>query len=82
MDRLLSTIIVVNDASIEEIRIELNVDTLRYIDINVLRKVSEDNICTYCFTGKYDSELFSWEFISLGEQQFSYYVGSRCILML
>jgi amidophosphoribosyltransferase len=52
--------LVANGKTIEEIRTELNVDTLRYMDINVLRKVLGDNICVSCFTGKYDSELLSW----------------------
>ena len=60
--------------TIEEISNILNIDSLMYLDVSSMKKAFCDNdndhiqpdiqpdkqICTSCFTGKYDSELFDW----------------------
>lgn len=51
--------------TIEKMLEILNVDTLRYLEIEQMKTVfsqgdKETNVCTSCFTGKYDSELLDW----------------------
>ncbi len=49
-----------NNKSVEEIKNELNVDSLIYIDINSMKEVFGINVCTSCFTGEYNKELLDW----------------------
>lgn len=39
----------------------LDIDTLRHLDISGMTNVfSTDNVCTSCFTGKYNKDLLDW----------------------
>ena len=45
------------DDQIKEI---LNIDSIKYMNMNTMKLILGNNICTSCFTGKYNEELFSW----------------------
>lgn len=48
------------EKSVLDIRKELSVTTLKYMDIKSMKKVFNENICTSCFDGKYNQDLLSW----------------------
>ena len=46
--------------NVEEIRQELKCDSLKYLDIGIIKKVIGDpNMCTACFTGEYP-KIYDW----------------------
>lgn len=53
-----------NNNDIDNIKKELNVDSLKYISIDEMKNVFNANIninvCTSCFTGNYNNELLDW----------------------
>lgn len=39
---------------------ELDADSLIYLDIDVMKKIFGNNVCTSCFTNDYDKNLLKW----------------------
>ncbi len=52
--------LIANGKSVNEIKKELNVTTLKYIDIKHMKKIFKEQVCTSCFTGKYNNKLLEW----------------------
>jgi len=51
--------------NIEKMLEILDVDSLSYLNIDGMKKVfkkgdNETNVCTSCFTGKYDNDILDW----------------------
>jgi amidophosphoribosyltransferase len=46
--------------SVDEIKNYLGADSLRYLDIDTMKKVLGVPVCTSCFTGEYNRELLDW----------------------
>ncbi len=52
--------LIAHNKSIKEIKKELNVNTLKYMDIKLMNKIFNEDICCSCFTGKYDNTILDW----------------------
>ena len=52
--------LVANKKTIEEIRLTLDADSLKYFDIEDIYEVLGKELCTGCFTGKYPPGLLDW----------------------
>ncbi len=48
------------EKTIENIRKEFNVSSLKYIDIKLMKNIFNQPVCTSCFTGKYNNKLLDW----------------------
>ena len=49
---------IANNRNIEEIRNEIGCDSLRYLDLNLLKNIMETNqLCTGCFTNNYPIDI-------------------------
>lgn len=46
--------------TLDEIKSYLGADSLRYLDIDTMKKVLGVPVCTSCFTGEYNRELLDW----------------------
>lgn len=46
--------------TIEEIKDELGVKSLKYLDIKSMKKIFDQKVCTCCFDGKYNKKLLDW----------------------
>jgi amidophosphoribosyltransferase len=49
-----------NNKTVEEITMQLGADSVRYIDINKMKHIFQEPVCTSCFTGNYNKELLDW----------------------
>lgn len=52
--------LIAHNKTIEEIKNDLGVTSLKYIDIEAMTSIFKEPVCTSCFTGKYNSELLDW----------------------
>lgn len=60
IDMAIKDELIINGKNVDDVRDELGVTSLRYIDIEVMEKVFGHQVCKSCFTGKYDDKLFDW----------------------
>ena len=49
-----------HNRTILEINEELGSTSLKYIDIESMKKIFDDNVCTSCFDNKYNKKLVDW----------------------
>jgi amidophosphoribosyltransferase len=57
------TELIAYNRTIDEICQELGATTLKYLDLDIMKKVfnsNGENNCTHCFDGKYDKKLLDW----------------------
>lgn len=54
------TELIAHNKTLEEIRKELDVDSIRYLDVESMKNIFGHPVCTSCFTGKYNKELLDW----------------------
>jgi len=52
--------LIITNKNIDDIRKELNVSSLNYLNIDSMKKTIDHPVCTSCFTGTYDKELLEW----------------------
>lgn len=46
--------------NINEISRELGADSVKYLDLDKMKEIMGEPVCTSCFTGQYDSRLLDW----------------------
>lgn len=52
--------LIINHTNIGKITRELEISSLKYLNIDSMKNVLGPSICTSCFTGKYDKKLLDW----------------------
>lgn len=52
--------LIMNNRTIDEVRDHIGVESLRYLNVESMKSIFGENICTECFTGKYNRELMDW----------------------
>lgn len=52
--------LIINKSNINSIVNDLEINSLRYLDIDDMIKVFNTPVCQSCFTGKYDTQLLNW----------------------
>jgi len=52
--------LIAHNRSLQEIQKELGVDSIRYLDLNIMKNIFQEPVCTSCFTGNYNRELLDW----------------------
>lgn len=52
--------LIITNKNIDDIRKELDVSSLNYLNINSMTKIFNHPVCTSCFSGEYDKKLLEW----------------------